>query len=233
MMRSRGSLIHAGILLTLAAGSAGVAAGEPQVLAQDLVQVRSSNQVMAAMWTRRPDSYTLQLVLDRSRYGLAAAPVASGGANTASRVATSPSDDTASRPSFFIGNTIANLRGLDPAFGCRTLTLVDGRRSVPTSNAAAGAPPPAVAAVASPAVLRPPSVQVWLLRADGTQILPIGNSPPLPATTRCVPGRTISDEVLFRFPVADSAQAVAAAVRIGNDFYIEPLRPLESPPAAQ
>src|SRR6185369_3835075 len=29
----------------------------------------------------------------------------------------------------FIGNTIANLRGLDPTFGDRTLTLIDGRRS--------------------------------------------------------------------------------------------------------
>ncbi|MEO8314014.1 MAG: TonB-dependent receptor [Pseudomonadota bacterium] len=40
------------------------------------------------------------------------------------------------RSSFFIGNTIANLRGLDPAFGSRTLTLVDGRRMVSTSNQA-------------------------------------------------------------------------------------------------
>src|SRR5690606_28667023 len=38
--------------------------------------------------------------------------------------------------SFFIGNTIANLRGLDPAFGSRTLTLVDGRRVPSTSNQA-------------------------------------------------------------------------------------------------
>ncbi len=40
------------------------------------------------------------------------------------------------RGSFFIGNTIANLRGLDPAFGSRTLTLIDGRRAVSTSNQA-------------------------------------------------------------------------------------------------
>jgi outer membrane receptor protein involved in Fe transport len=41
------------------------------------------------------------------------------------------------RGSFFIGNTIANLRGLDPAFGSRTLTLIDGRRPVSTSSQAA------------------------------------------------------------------------------------------------
>jgi outer membrane receptor protein involved in Fe transport len=40
------------------------------------------------------------------------------------------------RSSFFIGNTVANLRGLDPAFGSRTLTLIDGRRVPSTSNQA-------------------------------------------------------------------------------------------------
>ena len=44
--------------------------------------------------------------------------------------------DRMDRGSFFIGNTIANLRGLDPAFGTRTLTLIDGRRVVSTSNQA-------------------------------------------------------------------------------------------------
>ena len=38
--------------------------------------------------------------------------------------------------SFFIGATIANLRGLNPAFGSRTLTLIDGRRVVSSSNQA-------------------------------------------------------------------------------------------------
>ena len=40
------------------------------------------------------------------------------------------------RGSYFIGNTIANLRGMDPAYGSRTLTLVNGRRVVSTSNQA-------------------------------------------------------------------------------------------------
>jgi outer membrane receptor protein involved in Fe transport len=40
------------------------------------------------------------------------------------------------RGSFFVGYTIANLRGLDPMFGTRTLTLIDGRRVVSTSNQA-------------------------------------------------------------------------------------------------
>jgi outer membrane receptor protein involved in Fe transport len=44
--------------------------------------------------------------------------------------------ESMNRGSFFIGNTIANLRGLDPTFGSRTLTLIDGRRVNSTSNQA-------------------------------------------------------------------------------------------------
>jgi outer membrane receptor protein involved in Fe transport len=40
------------------------------------------------------------------------------------------------RGSLFIGATVANLRGMDPAFGSRTLTLINGRRTVSTSNQA-------------------------------------------------------------------------------------------------
>ncbi len=44
--------------------------------------------------------------------------------------------DVMDRGSYFIGSTIPNLRGLDPTFGSRTLTLVDGRRVASTSNQA-------------------------------------------------------------------------------------------------
>jgi Ca-activated chloride channel family protein len=50
---------------------------------------------------------------------------------TASPISTTPAERRQ-----FIDNTIANLRGLDPAFGSRTLTLVDGRREVSASNQA-------------------------------------------------------------------------------------------------
>src|SRR5690606_28686142 len=36
--------------------------------------------------------------------------------------------------SFFVGGTLANLRGLNTGFGTRTLTLVDGRRMPATTN---------------------------------------------------------------------------------------------------
>jgi outer membrane receptor protein involved in Fe transport len=35
---------------------------------------------------------------------------------------------------FFVGSTLANLRGLNPYFGTRTLTLVDSKRFVPTNQ---------------------------------------------------------------------------------------------------
>jgi iron complex outermembrane recepter protein len=41
---------------------------------------------------------------------------------------------TTGNANFFAGSTIANLRGLNPFFGSRTLTLVNGRRHVPTNQ---------------------------------------------------------------------------------------------------
>jgi outer membrane receptor protein involved in Fe transport len=41
---------------------------------------------------------------------------------------------TTGNANFFIGSTIANLRGLNPYFGSRTLTLLNNRRFVPTNQ---------------------------------------------------------------------------------------------------
>jgi iron complex outermembrane recepter protein len=41
---------------------------------------------------------------------------------------------TTGNANFFTGSTIANLRGLNPFFGSRTLTLVDSHRFVPTNQ---------------------------------------------------------------------------------------------------
>jgi iron complex outermembrane receptor protein len=45
------------------------------------------------------------------------------------------SPDTTGGGGFFIAASLANLRGLNPYFGSRTLTLIDGRRHVPTTYA--------------------------------------------------------------------------------------------------
>ena len=44
------------------------------------------------------------------------------------------SPTTTGNANFFAGSTIANLRGLNPFFGSRTLNLVNGRRHVPTNQ---------------------------------------------------------------------------------------------------
>jgi hypothetical protein len=67
-----------------------------------------------------------------------------------------------------------------------------------------------------------PSVQVWLLKADGSLIAP---------TQRVEPGKKdirqpYGVEVLFAFPLSADKEAVAAAIRVDNAFYIEPLSSL-------
>lgn len=46
-------------------------------------------------------------------------------------------DDNVGLGNFNVGAQLANLRGLNPFFGTRTLTLVDGRRFVPSTNGGA------------------------------------------------------------------------------------------------
>jgi hypothetical protein len=67
-----------------------------------------------------------------------------------------------------------------------------------------------------------PSVQVWLLKADGSLIAP---------TQRAEPGKKDMQqpygiEVLFAFPLSADKEAVAAAIRVDDSFYIEPLSSL-------
>src|SRR5690606_28056642 len=45
--------------------------------------------------------------------------------------------NTSGESSFFVGATLADLRGMNTAFGTRTLTLVNGRRMPPTTNGGA------------------------------------------------------------------------------------------------
>jgi hypothetical protein len=56
------------------------------------------------------------------------------------RVVPTPNATAEGYSPYFIGNTIANLRGLDPTFGARTLTLVDGRRTIRPKEEAEATP---------------------------------------------------------------------------------------------
>jgi hypothetical protein len=247
------------------AGSGVIAAAEGAAATRELVNVRAAGQV-TANWTRQPDFYALQVVMETSRPGPPRAStatnlnaeemrqlgVASAGEALQKLVppyvpamptANTVGDVSAERNSFFIGNTIANLRGLDPAFGCRTLTLVDGRRVVggpPPASPAPVTPAPPVPLVQSyPPAIKHRRIEVWLLRGDGTQILPAAYTcvlqPAAPGAaaspSSAGPGR--SEEFTYRYSVADGPQAVAAAIRIDNDFYIEKLPLLESSPSGE
>ena len=164
--------LSAAFLVMCAAVAAPVAmaatAARSPVVSQELVKVRESSRVQAAIWTRRPDAFTLQLVF----------------------------------------HPMALVDG-------RTLKLVDGRRMTPASGTSA----------ARLQTTKQSEVSVWLLRADGTQIqtrVPWTNPSPENCGIRCN-----AIEILYRFSIAEASQAVAAAVRIGDDFYIEKLQPLE------
>jgi hypothetical protein len=203
----------------VAATSTALSAADSAVLAQDLLKAGASDKALSAVWTRRPDSYTLQVVFDPYRY-------VAGPAQVRTQSVSTQAEYGAERGSYFIGSSIANLRCLDPLFGGRTLTLIEGRRAVQgsgTTTAPAQAPqaPPVRPA---PRTEPTPEVQVWLLRADGRQILPLPRSAAVVPAGTCMPG--ISGEVLFRFDVAEGEQAIAAAIKIDDEYHIEKLLPL-------
>jgi len=228
-MKRHARIVLASCLATTVASVSGFVMGAEGIEArQELVNVKSSKHALFAVWTRQPDSYTLEVVIDRSMPG-AVVDVSAALKSLVPRNVPQPypipnwqpnAPSKQDRASFFIGNTIANLHGLDPSFCGRTLTILDGRRTVPGQQAQAPATAPL------PSVLRDGRVEVWLLSAGGTQIQN--------ATYNCddrgrdASGRT-DISISYGYSVADGAQAVAAAIRIGDDYYIEKLQPLAEP----
>jgi hypothetical protein len=228
-------------MVVVAASSNGSAA-EGDASTQVLLQLDIPDQVTTAHWTRLPDAYVLKLVIDR--------PATPARSESAAVARPTDSNDTRSsapdRPSFFlgsntfVGSNIANLRGMDPVLGCRTLTLVDGRRVVSTAQQPGAAPPPPTPpAGPSPMTMNQPyppkykdhRVDVWLLKEDGTQILPATYSCDL---TRRGPDKSRPHaEISYEFPLASAAQAVAAAIRIEDRYFIEKLQLTAEPVVRQ
>ncbi|MEO8314877.1 MAG: hypothetical protein ABI645_08800 [Pseudomonadota bacterium] len=195
-MKPRHLLLNA-ILVTCAAMAvpAATAAGETANGMQELVTVKASNKFDRVLWLRGPKQYSLQFLPVRLIDSRPPANITSP--------ANQGAPGTVERSSFFIGNTIANLRGMDPVFDDppRILTLIAGRR---VGEAQADQPPV-------------PRIQAWLLRADGTQILPTWNA----------------QYRLYSIPVAEAVQVVAAAIQIDDEYYIEKLQSLEPELPAQ
>lgn len=69
--------------------------------------------------------------------------------------------------------------------------------------------------------LRPPSVQAWLLRADGTAISSIGRWDPEKKAKNV--RQPFGMEVLIAFPKQADTEAVAVALRVDGRFLIERL----------
>jgi hypothetical protein len=71
-----------------------------------------------------------------------------------------------------------------------------------------------------------PRVQVWLLKADGSLIAPTQRAEPDTTSHENVSRHPYADEILFAFPLSADKEAVAAAIRVDDAFYIEPLSSL-------
>ncbi len=69
-----------------------------------------------------------------------------------------------------------------------------------------------------------PEVQAWLLKADGTLIPATRRSVSISGQTSGIP----PDEVLYTIPLPTGQEAVAVALMIDNDYYIEQLQPFSS-----
>jgi hypothetical protein len=203
-------------------------AAEVEAPTQVLAQLDSPDLVMAAHWTRLSDAYVLKVVIDKPAKAAAdpepARPAQDPGtpAERAARLTQGPEG----RSTFFIGNTIAKLRGMDPTFGCRVLTLVDGRRPLGGQPPAPARPSPTMHQ-SYPPEYKDPRVEVWLLKADGTQMLPATYSCDWsrPEPAKAVPHAEIS----YEFPLAGMDQAVAAAIRVEDKYFVQKL-PTSSPP---
>ena len=216
-------------------------ATESAIASQELQTVMASDQVKHARWSRQPDAYVLRLELPRaaeaSRNNPAPPDPAAVQPEDPPRITPRPQAERAAldspgRGSFFINNTVENLRGLDPAFCGRTLTLIDGRRSLSGERQAVRPPPPRRGEDQPYATaVRDPRVEVWLLKADGTHILPGGyRCGPAPVGEQ--PTESVF-EISYTFAAAEGEHAIAAAIRVRDDFFIEMLHPLQSPALAE
>ncbi len=241
-MKSPAKRLFAACLATIVAAVApGIfaAAAESAAVAQDLVKVRASDQVTTASWSRQSDSYTLQVVLDRAQY--AARQSAIYAANKAELAANPGPITTITREQMerldIIDVADALTRLVPRNFGYMPSLTGDPRvagTAAPPLGGPGGAPgqdrrraqpqPDAAVNQPWPPQIRERRVEAWLLKGDGTQILPVAY--------RCIPD-SAAIEVSYGFSIADSTQAVAAAIRIDDDYFIEKLQPLQPTPTVR
>lgn len=201
-------------LLAICAAAAGFPPASAQdVPAQSTELIRHEYSAGSAeagfWWARRRDETTVQFT-NWTRVSSSGRPDGVAGSSVGKLL---------DRP-FFIGNAIANLRGLDPTFGTRALTLKDGRsqpaqpqpaapQSIPrlmpqTMEEHADTPPPEPSGLPD---------DVWLLKQDGTIIPALRKTPVAEAQRYCAEG-LCEQGYIFVFPASAATEAVAVAFRM-------------------
>lgn len=66
-----------------------------------------------------------------------------------------------------------------------------------------------------------PHIQVWLLKPDGSTV---PWSRMINPDMSKLGGRTIALEMMYRYPLSASRDAVAAAIMVDDQYYVEPLK---------
>lgn len=202
----RNALHFTGILLVLAGGSA-VAMDSPDTSgALDLENVKSANQVTAARWLKQPNAYVLQVVLNGTPDSLRnmTRPVSPVMLETSQKLQRLGMVNIREALQELVPQDDADVRSSIET--CEALQDLPTFRTCDQVRAGLGEEPALACA----------RVQVWLLMADGTQILP--------PHQRCMAHPTSEVDFSYAFSLADGAQAVAAAVRVGDQFYIDKLQ---------
>jgi hypothetical protein len=214
------------VLCAATAWSSGAAAQDSSARESGLVHVEYGGGASEPgfWWTRRTDEATLQFT-NWTRVNASVRPERITGS-------TLGKTESLARP-YFIGNTIANLRGLDPTFGSRTLALTNG--SVQSAPPRPPAPAPRGPASYMPQIpgttdSPPPAPidlpdDVWLLRQDGTIIRPQRKTPVAEDQQYCGEGRC-EQAYVYGFAPSAATEAVAVVFSSGGTVTTRELEPL-------
>jgi hypothetical protein len=188
--------------------TAAMAADSP-VFEQPLRKAMSSDQITTAVLKQEGNEHTVRISLDREKFNERERAIkATHEAQRADHPPTAPTD--AERSSFFIGDTLNDLRGLTLWWPCGARTIGARLPNGPTGKVQQ--------------FEKDNRVTVWLLKSDGTQIMP--------TTYHCTEGAATVD-VEYHFTIPERERPVAAAVRIDKEFFIEQIQsPAQARPAA-
>jgi hypothetical protein len=219
-----------GLLVASSVTAWGAAAQDAPVRATELVHFEYSGGAAepGMWWTRRTDECTVQFT-NWTRVDAARRPQGVTGSRSGGM-------ESLDRAGFYIGNTIANLRGIDPTFGTRTLALTDGRRPSDPPRPSPAPPIEPIDIADALARLMPQNIatymptlprgaeswppptpvdlpeDVWLLKRDGTVIPSLRKTAVAESLKYCAAERCEQGDV-YGFPASAATEAVAVGFR--------------------